>query len=332
MLKPMALAATLGLVLAGLLIVSQDASSVFATVASVGIGMLWVTLLRIVQIVGAGVAWWVLLPGGGGALLKSCIVLRWVREAINALLPVAQVGGDFIGGRLLAQRDVGGGLAGASILVDLLVQTATLIAFALLGVFLLAEFGGDGDLVLWILLGLALLMLAVTGFFLAQRMGGFAWLERGVLRLAQRQGWQQLGGIANLHAGLERIYKRPRPMMIAVLVHLAMWFVGAIEIWVALAYMGQPVGYMEALAIESLGHAARAAGFLIPAGLGVQEGGFIAICLVLGIPAPTALALSLIKRMPEVFLGLPGLFAWHVLETRTTRAQKKILARLEDAH
>jgi putative membrane protein len=328
----MALAAALGLLLAGLLMVSQDMSLVLATLVSVGVGVLWITFFRFVQIVGAGVAWWALLPGGGGALLKSCIVLRWVREAINTLLPVAQVGGDFIGGRLLAQRGVGGGLAGASILVDLLVQTATLIAFALLGVFLLAQLGGNSDLVLWISLGLAVLMLAVTGFFLAQRMGGFAWLERGVLRLAERQGWEQLVGTASLQANLERIHKRSRPVMIALLIHLTMWFVGAIEIWIALAYMGQPVGYMNALAIESLGHAARAAGFLIPAGLGVQEGGFIAICLVFSISAPTALALSLIKRIPEVVLGLPGLFAWHVFEARTPGAQKKLLIRLEDVH
>jgi hypothetical protein len=48
--------------------------------------------------------------------------LQWVREAIKVLLPVAQVGGDLIGGRLLSFRSVSGNLAGASILVDLLIQ------------------------------------------------------------------------------------------------------------------------------------------------------------------------------------------------------------------
>jgi len=97
------------------------------------------------------------------------------------------------------------------------------------------------------------------------------------------------------------------------------WFIGALEIWIALAYMGYSVGYPEALAIESLGHAVRAAGFLIPAGLGVQEGGFAAICAVLGIPAPAAIALSLVKRVPEIALGIPGLIAWRVVEGREKR-------------
>jgi hypothetical protein len=36
----------------------------------------------------------------------------------------------------------------------------------------------------------------------------------------------------------------------------------------------------------------------------------------IGIPAPVAIALSLAKRIPEIVLGLPGLLAWRVLETR----------------
>jgi len=49
---------------------------------------------------------------------------------------------------------------------------------------------------------------------------------------------------------------------------------------------------------------------------------------VVGIPAPSAIALSLVKRVPEVVLGLPGLLAWRVLEGR---ADDGALARLENA-
>ena len=76
------------------------------------------------------------------------------------------------------------------------------------------------------------------------------------------------------------------------------------------------VGYGEALAIESVGQAVRAAGFLIPGALGVQEAGFIAVCAVYGIPAAEALALSLVKRVPDLTIGLPFLFVWHAHETR----------------
>jgi putative membrane protein len=326
--KPLALAAGLGFLLAVFLIVSQGTTSVLGALASVGIGALWITLIRCLQVFAAGWAWWTLIPSGSRELLKACLGLRYVREAINTLLPVAQIGGEVVGARLLTRWHVDGGLAGATVLVDLLIQTATLVVFSSLGVLLLALLGGRAELIFWISLGLLVMGSAVTGFFLAQRMGGFRLLEHAFLRLGENSRWTMLGGVANLHHGLQAIHVRRGAIAVAALAHLIVWFIGAIEIWIALAYLGYPVGYMEALAIESLGQAVRAAGFLIPGGLGVQEGGFVGICAVVGIPAPAAIALSLVKRVPEVLLGLPGLLAWRVLEGR---ADDGALARLENA-
>ncbi len=58
--------------------------------------------------------------------------------------------------------------------------------------------------------------------------------------------------------------------------------------------------------IEALGQAIKAAAFLVPSGLGVQEGGFVLLCGLFGIDSGTALALSLAKRVPDVVLGLPA--------------------------
>src|SRR5262249_8620441 len=110
--------------------------------------------------------------------------------------------------------------------------------------------------------------------------------------------------------------RRPARLAAAILVHLCVWFVGALEVLVALRLMGFSVFYGEALAIESVGQAVRAAGFLMPGALGIQEAGFIPVCAVYGIPAPAALALSLVKRVPDITLGLPFLFAWHTHEAR----------------
>jgi putative membrane protein len=328
MTKPMALAAGFGLVLAILLIAAQGVAPVLGALAGLGLGALWITLIRVVQLAGAGCAWWLLLPWARRDLLKPCLGLRGVRDAINNLLPVAQVGGDLIGARLLTLWRADGGLAGASVLVDLLIQTATLVLFSCLGLVLLARLGGQHELIFWISLGLLILSCAVLGFFLTQRMGGFQAVERAFLKLAENPRWGALGGVANLHTALQAIHDRYGAIALATLLHLVVWFIGALEIWIALAYMGYPVGYTEALAVESLGHAVRAAGFLIPGGLGVQEGGFVAICAVLGIPGPMAVALSLAKRVPEIVLGLPGLLAWRVLEGRAANSAKVCL---EDA-
>jgi putative membrane protein len=334
MTKPMGIAASIGLLLALFFIVSQGPGPVFAALASVGLGAVWIILVRGLQIAGAGLAWWIVLPdthadteagtqaGAPGGLLRVCVGLRGVREAINTLLPVAQIGGEIIGARLLTLWRVGGGLAAASVLTDLLLQTATQLVFSLVGVLLLAELGGGAELLYWLSLGLLVMTLAVAGFFLAQRLGGFYVLERMLVSLAANPRWGALASVANLHHSLQLIHQRHGAMMLAGSVHLLVWFVGALEIWIALAYMGYCVPYKEALAIESLGHAIRATGFLIPGGLGVQEGGFLVICGVLGIPAPVAVALSLIKRVPEIVLGVPGLFAWRMLEGGTQAGAK----------
>src|SRR5262249_21943345 len=69
----------------------------------------------------------------------------------------------------------------------------------------------------------------------------------------------------------------------------------------------------DALILESLGSAVRAAAFAVPGALGALEGGFILFGALFGLPADAALAISLSKRVRELALGLPGLFVWHWL-------------------
>ncbi len=314
--RTLLLAAAAGLGLAAVLVASQGFGQVLAAVVSVGWASLAVVALRVVQVAGAGWAWAALMPAEVRVPSSVYVMLRWVRESINTLLPVAQVGGDIIGARLLSFRGVEGGLAGASILVDLLTQTATQFVFSLVGLGLVASIGGNDSLVMGVSAGLGLMALAVVAFFFAQRWGGFQWIERGLLKLAENPSWKSLGGVANLHARIMQLHDDYPRMAAAFVIHLVIWFVGALEVYVALAAMGHPVGFNEAIVIESLGHAVRAAGFLVPGAIGVQEGGFIALCAIYGIPGPTAIALSLVKRLPEIVMGLPGLGLWHWLEAR----------------
>ena len=100
------------------------------------------------------------------------------------------------------------------------------------------------------------------------------------------------------------------------LVHLAAVFFGAVEVWIALAFMGHPVSVVEAVVIESLGQGSRAAAFMLPGGLGVQDGALIGVCAIFGVPADVALAMALIKRVPDLLLGAPALLGWQALEGR----------------
>src|SRR6266576_2429252 len=67
---------------------------------------------------------------------------------------------------------------------------------------------------------------------------------------------------------------------------------------------------------ETLDQTIRSAAFAVPGGLGVQEGGYLFVGNLLGIPGDAAFALSLIARVRELALGIPGLISWQVIEAR----------------
>jgi uncharacterized membrane protein YbhN (UPF0104 family) len=91
-----------------------------------------------------------------------------------------------------------------------------------------------------------------------------------------------------------------------------------------LFFMGLPANYPEALVIESLTQAIRGAAFAIPGALGAQEGGLVAICAIFGVPADVAIAMSLIKRVPDVVFGVPSLIGWQILEGRALLAVGRV--------
>ena len=105
-------------------------------------------------------------------------------------------------------------------------------------------------------------------------------------------------------------------MAIAGFHHLTSWLIGGIEVIVALHVVGVDIGLGQGLLIESIGQAMRTVGFAIPGSLGIQEGGYILVCGLVGIGPQSAIELSVLKRVREVVLGVPGLVAWHWLEGR----------------
>jgi putative membrane protein len=310
------LAAGSGLALAIAIIAYQGFGAVAQAFAAVGFGLAAVIVLRAVELSGAGLGWWIVFPAAGRCPLYACVWVRFIREAINALLPVAQVGGEIAAVRVMSFFGVAGELAGATVLVDILLQALTLLLFTIVGIGVLATVVADRALVGSLVAGTTMMALALAGFFAAQRFGGARLFDRFLMALAAKLGWSSLANRASLHDNLVEIYADLPRLAAAILVHLCVWFVGALEVLVALRLMGFSVFYGEALAIESVGQAVRAAGFLMPGALGIQEAGFIAVCAVYGIPAPAALALSLVKRVPDITLGLPFLFAWHTHEAR----------------
>ncbi len=315
-------AAGLGLVLAVAIIAYEGFGAVTEAFAAVGYGLAVVTAIRAVELAGAALGWWLIFPPDANASLRLSVWVRFVREAINSLLPVAQVGGEIAGARLMTFSGIPAGLSGATVLVDIFLQVVSLFLFTLVGLGIFSVYGADDALLGPILLGTVIMGAALAGFFLAQRFGGAKLVDRALMALAERFGWASLANLANLHDNLVRIYSDMPRLAASMLVHIAVWFVGALEVLVALHLMGYPVSVADAVVIESLSQAVRAAAFLVPGALGVQEAGFVAICSAFGIPAAPALALSLVKRVPELLLGPPFLYVWHAHEAKALRRRR----------
>jgi putative membrane protein len=291
----------------------------FGLVLQAVIGSKWGTVLvvlaRAAALVAAGTGWWLLLaPARCGAAIF--VGLRFIREAINSLLPLAVVGGDIVGARLLAHFGVRTSVAIASVLIDIFIQVVCLLIFVIAGLALLAKIADSHQFtgMTTVMLGIALP--AVAGFFLALNFGAFEPVVRWLVAVGKKRRWSALSHVVALGDRLQQIWGNHRGLSASFLVHLAGVFFGAMEVWIALVFMGHPVNLTEAVVIESLGQASRAAAFILPAGLGVQDGALIAVSAVFGVPAEVALAMALIKRVPDLVLGIPSLMAWQALEGR----------------
>jgi len=276
------------------------------------LGALWVLPLAIAvhatQLLLGAAAWRVFI--GPHPSLGRTLALRWIREGVNSLLPVAHIGGALVAARLLAQSGVPAARAGSSTVLDLTVEAATLVPVASLGVAILAPVSKDLSWLPWTLGFIVLVAGGIVGFALAQRAGLLRLVEWAAERIG-RSVPVLSGGVPGMHADLLAVAARPGLLRRAATWHLLSWSLGAVEVWLMAAALGVQLSVMDALALESLGMAARGAGFAVPGAIGVQEGGLVLAAGLLGIPPDVGLAVSVLKRLREVLVGLAGLALWH---------------------
>ena len=93
-----------------------------------------------------------------------------------------------------------------------------------------------------------------------------------------------------------------RGLVVAFLWILAGWFAEALETWVLLRLLAMDLSFAAVLAFEPVVSFARSAAFFIPAGLGVQDAGYMAFLQRAAIPDAVnkAAAFVLLKRFKEV--------------------------------
>jgi putative membrane protein len=311
-----------GLCLSAWLLESYGVGRILALLHHAGwFGILTVVAFHLVQILFSGLGWWVIagptVPRPG---LRTYLVMRWIREGVNNLLPVAQIGGELVVARLLQRSGMNLAPAIAGTVADLTIELVTQILFTLLGLLLLLHSVGDGGIARYVVSGLVIAGLVAASFFSSQWLGLASGIEKGLIRLGQSFGWSATADVTGLHDALIGCYRSPGRVAWAALWQMVSWLLGGFEVCLALHFLGHDVGIVPGLIIESLGQSLKAAGFAVPGALGVQEGGYIVICQVFGLSPEMAIALSLMKRLREVGLGVPGLLAWYRAEARPVAA------------
>jgi putative membrane protein len=310
--------AACGLAAAVFIFMQHDWGEVWQAVSLIGWGMLGLILWRFLSLLVAGAAWRFLFPPESRPGLFVTVVARWVSESVNGLLPVAQVGGEFARARLVfhalkRQGKAASGMdAAAKVIVDMTLALLAQVLFSLVGLWHLWQLNENA--IARIAGGVVVSVLPLILLIVMQHQGAL----KGGSALAARFGLSRLVADESqehpLWARLAALY-RNLPLAAGVTaMHFVAWCIRAGEVWVAMRLMGHPIDAIDAVMIEGLLSAARTAGFLLPAGLGVQEGALLLLCGWAGIPGPLALALALLKRARELGVCLPGLGVWALLE------------------
>lgn len=230
----------------------------------------------------------------------------WIGEGVNGLFPIPHLG-EIVRARI-ARHAAPPGEAAASVVVDLTLSISTELVFALIGVALFSAASEKFGAVRVVAPAAAVIAASALMFYLLQRAGLFAL----AVRIARR--WSDtarrlfdIESAETLDTAVRAIYRRRPALIESGAWRLAGWLAGAGETWLVFYALGQPIGVGDAIAIESLGHAARTAAFVIPGGLGVQDGALWLLCSAVGLGPEAGLMLALTKRFREVVLGLPAL-------------------------
>ncbi|NTX27452.1 flippase-like domain-containing protein [Burkholderia pyrrocinia] len=306
-------AALAGLALAVWLIWREHPLEILHRLRIAGAGLLVAALAHILPMLANAWDWRMLIRGPRRPSFATMLKLVWIRESINGLLPVARIGGEVVSFGLLRQAGVRPATAVASLVADMQLTLISQLIFALIAIgYVLEHVSSDAAKVAaHLAIGMAALVPVLLLFALVQHARPFERAMRVINRITSGKVVALVGESARTDQSIRMIWRKTG----IVVRYLGIWqtlqFAGyALEIWLALYFLGADPTFAQALAIEALIQLVSSIAFLMPGGLGVQEGGFVLIGGLLGFDAPTCLALAGARRVRDLLFYLPGLLAW----------------------
>lgn len=307
------IAAVTGLALGTAIIGYFGFGQVFTALSAIGWGGFGIIVLYHLGIyLLLGGSWWAIAAPPRNRP-RAYIWGRLVRDSGSEVLPLSQIGGFVMGARAATLLGPSPSVATATTIVDVTVEVLAQLGYTALGLALLFRARPHTALIYPVAIGIAVAVVAILGFILVQRHGA-ALVERMSRRLLA--GWlpRATARARPVIEALDGIYAHRGGLAAGFGLHLAGWLASAMEAWVALHLMGVNLGVAAVVTIESLLYAIRSATFAVPNAVGVQEGAYVMLGALFGLPPETALALSLLKRGRDLVIGVPVLLTWQILE------------------
>jgi putative membrane protein len=285
-------------------------SDVAASFSRIGAGMAAVVLYHAMPLGFDVLGWRALAAVPSPPRLASWYRMRWASESVNNLLPVAQVGGEFVRAHLLGRATGARVESAATVLVDFAMGLVSKVVLAAVGLLLLPGLASPGqdDTIVNLALGILGFAMLVGACILALRLGAF----RRIVGPARRMiGWSEdhvvVASAHDLDRAVLAVARNRAKLLRCFAWRVAGWAVAAGELWLICHFLGVAAGLSGLIAVHFLSFVARSAGFILPGAIGIQEGAFVVIGAMIGLAPSDALAMALAVRVREIVFGLPGL-------------------------
>lgn len=311
----------LGVALFAYLVADMGAGTILAQVSRFGWWFAVICLLNAAWFLFQALAWRTIQREHlRGVRLARLLELKFISDALNTLLPTANLGGE--AARLhLSRNFLTRKQALAGILVDKTVEYGAGIPFMALG-FLAAWAGGffPKPLLLPALLCLAISLAGVL-IFAAFQLKGMHPVLAALSRVApplRRAIAERERQIRRLGLQLVRLYRVPRRRTLAAWSwHFLARLSGVLETYLIMRVLGWPVGFGHALFITAMVAGINTVFFLMPGQWGIAEGSHLFILHSLGYPPLLGLSMGVIKRVRKLAFAAAGVPLYYAASRRS---------------
>ncbi|QCE33699.1 HpnL family protein [Acetobacteraceae bacterium] len=302
------------------LAINHDINAIFHSLLRVGfVGFSSLLLLSLLNYPILALAWKRTTPELG---FFQLLCSRIIRDSAAACLPFSQVGGILIGtyatitffskkqSRFLSKNEKRN-IATASNLIDITIEAMAQVIFILTALFLLCVTHRSED-TYFKTVGASALILAISLLLFAWLQSHFGHLSRFLIPKIRNQKWKRFFKQKLLRLGIQfsKIWDKPFQIIQGLFFHYLAWIFSASLTWVALFLLSSHISWLNCLILEGISCAIISTFFFVPTSIGVQEGAYISLGLLFGIPAEISFSLSLLRRGREIFVGVPALLWW----------------------